>query len=70
MIEPMTESELCAAAWTLLKERFGPVNAMRFLSLMRAPTRDYQAWRDERFGELGVDELIAGLRETEAEQAR
>lgn len=45
-------------AWETLRERLGPADAMRFLSLIRNQPRDYQTWRDEHFRELGADRLL------------
>ncbi len=62
MIRRLNENELKERAWEVLTEHLGPVEAMRFLSLIRARPRDYQAWRDERFKDLTDQGLIEELR--------
>lgn len=62
MHKRLTESELCTTAWDLLKERFGPAEAMRFLSLIRTCPRDYQKWRERHFKGLTPDQAVEGMK--------
>ena len=64
MNKRMTEQELCTTAWDMLQERLGPVEGMRFLSLIRNPGRDYQTWRQEHFKDLTTDRLVEGMKRT------
>ena len=66
MTPEFTDDELRTKAWELLQKHLGPVDTLRFLSLMRTKPRDYQKWRDEHFKNLTADELISHLRQTEA----
>jgi len=63
VVRRLTDRELCQKALEVLRERLGPVDALRFLSLTRTPNRDYQRWRDEHFRDLRVDELLKQLAE-------
>ena len=65
MNKRLTESELCSTAWGLLNERLGPAEAMRFFSLIRNPSRDYQEWRARHFKDLTIDQLVEGIRPIE-----
>lgn len=62
MADQITDIELCDRAWMALKNQLGMAHAMRFMSLIRNPKRDYLAWRDERFKDLTPNELIDQLR--------
>lgn len=61
MIRQMDEVELRKRAWQALLDSLGPVEAMRFLSMMRSAPRDYQTWRDERFRDLTAQGLVEQL---------
>jgi len=58
MVSRLSDIELCRQVWDLLRERFGPVEAMRFLSLVRSQPRDYMQWREEHFRELTLSALL------------
>ena len=58
MVSRLSDIELCRQAWEALTNRLGPVDAMRFLSISRGQTRDYQAWRDEHFRNKDLNELL------------
>ncbi len=61
MVSRLSDIELCRQVWDLLRERLGPVEAMRFLSLVRSQPRDYVKWRDEQFRELTLIGLLEQL---------
>ena len=61
----MSENELWTTAWEVLKERLGPGEAMRFLSLIRNPPRDYQKWREQHFKDLTTEQPVEGMKATE-----
>jgi hypothetical protein len=65
MSQPLTETELRNKAVGVLEEHLGPVEAMRFLSLLRNAPRDYQQWRSDLFKDLAPTALIDRLRNIE-----
>jgi hypothetical protein len=65
MNEVLSEEELRRKAWEALKERLGVANAMRFLSLVHNPSRDYQAWRDAHFKDLTTEALVEQMQAVE-----
>lgn len=65
MDKPLSENELCATVWEVLKERFGPGEAMRFLSMIRNPPRHYQQWREQHFKALTTEQLIERMKAAE-----
>jgi hypothetical protein len=69
MANSMTDEELRAKAWNVLKAHLGPADAMRFLSMSRSQPREYLRWRDEHFKGLAPDELIRHLGPPEATQS-
>jgi|GEM_PF-1418797 len=66
MISRLSEDQLKEKAWEVLAKHLGPVEAMRFLSLVRTNPRDYQAWREERFKDLTARGLIDQLKSLDA----
>jgi hypothetical protein len=58
MAKQLTEEELRQQAVQALSERLGPVDALRFLSLVSREPFDYQQWRKEYFSKYTVDELL------------
>ena len=64
MVNRLTDADLCERVWEVLRERLGPVDTLRFLSLTRTQPRDYQAWRDERFRDADLNSLIRQIRAT------
>jgi PIN domain nuclease of toxin-antitoxin system len=58
MAKQLTEEELRRQAVQALSERLGPVDALRFLSLISREPFDYQQWRKEYFSKYTVDELL------------
>jgi hypothetical protein len=66
MSKPLPDDQLFTEACTALRDRLGPVEALRFLSILRTPPRDYQRWRDEHFKDLGLDELFVQMQRVEA----
>lgn len=66
MIRPLTDEELRDEALEVLTRHLGPAQTLRFLSWMRSKPRDYQAWRDEHFRGVGVDELLALMEQLES----
>lgn len=65
----MTDDELRHAALTVLKDELGPVEALRFLALVRHEPFDYQSWREETISNLSVEDLFQKLETVEAGKA-
>lgn len=65
MAELMTDDELRETALAVLAEELGPVDALRFLALVRRDPFDYQEWRDREFADLNVDELFRRMEQAE-----
>lgn len=62
MAKQRTEQELRQQAVQALSDRLGPVDALRFLSLVSREPFDYQQWRKEYFSRYSVDELLQEVR--------
>lgn len=62
MAKQLTEKELRRQAVQVLSERLGPVEALRFLSLVSREPFDYQQWRREYFSHYSLDELLEEVR--------
>ncbi len=65
MDKRLTVPELCTTAWDAIQECLGPAEGMRFLSVIRNPSRDYQAWRQQHFKNLTAERLVEGMRRTD-----
>lgn len=65
MIEELSDDQLREKALGVLTEHLGGAQTFRFLSWLRSQPRDYQTWRDAHFKGVGVDDLIARMREAE-----
>jgi hypothetical protein len=61
MPELLNEAELRSKALTALEERLGPIDALRFLALIRREPFDYDAWREKEFANQSVAELFAQM---------
>lgn len=62
----MSDSELRQTALAVLEEKLGPVEALRFLALVRREPFDYQKWREQNFAEMSVAELFRRFEGIEA----
>jgi hypothetical protein len=62
MAKQLSEAELRKQAVQALSERLGPVDTLRFLSLVSREPFDYQQWREEYFSHLSLDELFEEAR--------
>ncbi|MBI2504461.1 MAG: hypothetical protein HYW07_14655 [Candidatus Latescibacteria bacterium] len=58
MPEPLTDEMLCTRGVTVLEENLGPVEALRFLSLISRQPFDYQLWRQQRFSGMSLAEIL------------
>lgn len=66
MPKTLTDEQLRRSALAVLERELGPVEALRFLALIRREPFDYQAWRDTQFGELSLEDLFRRMEEAEA----
>lgn len=58
MPELLNETDLRQKALAALEEQLGPVDALRFLALVRREPFDYEAWREKAFADQGVAQLF------------
>jgi len=65
MPEVMTDDELRHKALAVLQQQLGPVDALRFLALLRRQPFDYQAWREKAFAGVGVQDLFEQMQQME-----
>ena len=61
MVRKLTDADLCKRAVEALQESLAPVDALRFLSLVRTTPRNYIRWRDEYFRNVSTDEILNEL---------
>jgi hypothetical protein len=66
MSNRLTDDQLRHTALTLLEKELGPVETLRFLAMVRREPFDYQAWRDDRFAGLTVEDLFRRMQAMEA----
>ena len=59
MPEPLTNEVLWEKGLTLLESQLGPVQTLQFMAMISRQPFDYKQWREERFGKLSVDEVLA-----------
>lgn len=58
MPEQITDEALYERGLNILERELGPVQALRFLSLVSRQPFDYQRWRDERFAGMSLSEIL------------
>jgi hypothetical protein len=63
----MSAYEIRLEGWKALTERLGPAGAMRFMMQYDPGHGDYTQERRELFADLELDDLIASIRQQEAE---
>jgi len=59
MPELLSDEVLCTKGLAVLEENLGPVEALRFLSLISRQPFDYQSWRQQRFRGMSLAEILA-----------
>lgn len=59
MTTALTDEALRSKGFQVLEKQLGPVQTLRFLGLISQTSFDYQKWREERFGEMTVDEILS-----------
>ena len=62
MPETMANEGLWEKGLALLESQLGPVQTLQFMAMISRQPFDYQRWREERFGKLSVDEIIAQVK--------
>ncbi len=61
MAGTMTDDQVRQNGLAALEGKLGPVDALRFLALVRREPFDYQAWREKTLGGMTVEELFRGM---------
>jgi hypothetical protein len=69
MSEQLTDDALYAKGLAVLEDHLGPVQTLRFLALMSRQSFDYQRWRQQHFGGMSLEDIIAQAKDTAANQA-
>jgi hypothetical protein len=69
MSEQLTDEALRAKGLAVLEDHLGPVHTLRFLALMSREPFDYQDWRQQHFGAMSLEDILAQVRSTSANQA-
>ena len=59
MPESLTNEGLWEKGLALLERQLGPVQTLEFMAMVSRRPFDYQQWREEQFGGLSVDEILA-----------
>jgi hypothetical protein len=59
MSEVLTDERLWEKGISLLESQLGPVQTFQFIAMLSRQPFDYQQWREERFGKMSVDEILA-----------
>lgn len=58
MTESLADEVLCAKGITLLEDQLGPLQTLRFLSLVSHQLFDYQRWRQQHFADMSLTEVL------------
>ena len=58
MPDQFTDDVLYTKGMTVLEDKFGPVQTLRFLALLSRQPFDYQQWREQHFAGLTAGEII------------
>jgi hypothetical protein len=59
MAEPLADETLCTKGLAVLEDSLGPVETLRFLSLVSRQPFDYQRWRRQRFEGMSLAEILS-----------
>jgi hypothetical protein len=68
MSEQLTDKALYAKGLAVLEDHLGPVQTLRFLALMSRQSCDYQRWRQQHFGGMSLEEILAQAQNTTSNQ--
>ena len=69
MSEQLTDDALCAKGLAVLEDHLGPVHTLRFLALMSRQAFDYRHWRQQHFGAMSLEDILAQAQSTSVNQA-
>ena len=69
MSEQLTDDALRAKGLAALEEHLGPVHTLRFLALMSRESFDYQGWRQQHFGAMSLEDILAQAQSASSNQA-
>ncbi|MCX6049163.1 MAG: hypothetical protein NT075_29025 [Chloroflexi bacterium] len=58
MNNTLLDDTLYAEGITVLEDRLGPVQTLRFLALISRQPFDYQQWRQQNFGKMNLAEIL------------
>lgn len=64
MHEPIADDVLCCRGFEALEEELGPVETLRFLSLISRQPFDYQEWRQKHFAGVRLADILAEAQST------
>jgi len=64
-----TDNVLRYEAMDILMQKFGPVDAERFISMVKRDTFDYTEWRRGLWNDMTIDEVFTEATEHERKQA-
>mgnify|MGYP001571236579 FL=1 len=59
MPEPIADDVLCYRGFEVLEEELGPVETLRFLSLISRQPFEYQEWRRKHFAGMRLSDILA-----------
>jgi hypothetical protein len=59
MSEQLTDAALYAKGLAVLEDHLSPVQTLRFLALMSRQSFDYRRWRQQHFGAMSPEEILA-----------
>jgi hypothetical protein len=59
MSESLTNQGVWEKGLAVLENQLGPVQTLQFMAMVSRQPFDYQQWREERFGGMSVDEILA-----------
>jgi hypothetical protein len=69
MSEQLPDEALRAKGLAVLEDRLGPLHTLRFLALMSRESFDYQSWRQQHFGAMRLEEILAQAQSASSNQA-
>jgi len=66
MPESLANEGLWEKGLSLLESQLGPVQTLEFMAMVSRRPFDYQRWREEQFGGLSVDDILAQAKTQES----
>jgi hypothetical protein len=58
MPDQFTDDALYTKGLTVLEDKLGPVQTLRFVALLSRQPFDYQQWRDQHFSGMTASEIV------------